>query len=71
MTIDLKSFVLFHRLDKCKLKWNYIPSKESIQYTMHRLIGAALLLDKVKYLFPGFSLFQILTYGNLRSRSSW
>ncbi|GAN08669.1 hypothetical protein MAM1_0217c08184 [Mucor ambiguus] len=35
-------------LDKCTSKWNYIPSKESIQYTLHRLIGAALLLDKIK-----------------------
>lgn len=34
-------------LDNCTGNWNYIPTKESIQYTMHRLIGAALLLDKV------------------------
>ncbi|CAO3663471.1 unnamed protein product [Rhizopus microsporus] len=35
-------------LDKCTGKWTFIPSKESIQYTMHRLIGAALILDKLK-----------------------
>ncbi|CEP07557.1 hypothetical protein [Parasitella parasitica] len=35
-------------LDKCITRWKFIPSKESIQYTMHRLIGAALLLDKIK-----------------------
>ncbi|KAI9486779.1 MAG: hypothetical protein EXX96DRAFT_550550 [Benjaminiella poitrasii] len=35
-------------LDKCTSKWNYIPSKESVQYTLHRLIGASLLLDKLK-----------------------
>ncbi|KAI8380187.1 hypothetical protein BD560DRAFT_347885 [Blakeslea trispora] len=27
---------------------NYIPSKESVYYTLHRLISAALLLDKIK-----------------------
>ncbi|KAI7902318.1 uncharacterized protein BX663DRAFT_543341 [Cokeromyces recurvatus] len=35
-------------LDKCTSKWNFIPSKESVQYTLHRLIGAALLLDKLR-----------------------
>ncbi|GAA5797894.1 hypothetical protein HPULCUR_003290 [Helicostylum pulchrum] len=35
-------------LEKCTGNSNYIPSKECIQYTMHRLIGAALILDKLK-----------------------
>lgn len=39
---------MFFSLEKCTSKQNYIPSKESIQYTLHRLIGTALLLDKLK-----------------------
>lgn len=42
------SFYNAKSLDKCKGNWNYIPSKESIQYTMHRLIATSLVLDKLK-----------------------
>ncbi|KAI8997854.1 hypothetical protein BDB01DRAFT_772670 [Pilobolus umbonatus] len=35
-------------ITKCTGRWNYIPTKESIQYSMHRLISMALVLDKIK-----------------------
>ncbi|KAI8391265.1 uncharacterized protein BYT42DRAFT_556228 [Radiomyces spectabilis] len=35
-------------LQQCTGKWNYIPSKEFSEYTMHRLIAAALVLDKLQ-----------------------
>lgn len=45
---ELTEFFFFSfSLDKCKGNWNFIPSKESIQYTMHRLVAASLVLDKV------------------------
>lgn len=36
------------RLDKCTGRWSFIPSKESVEYCMHRLVGANLILDKLK-----------------------
>ncbi|KAI8878460.1 hypothetical protein K501DRAFT_228423 [Backusella circina FSU 941] len=42
------SFWSAKTLDKCTGKWNFIPSKESVQYTLHRLISASLLIDKLK-----------------------
>lgn len=46
----MKIDIFFKRLEQCKGPNYYIPTKESIHYTMHRIIGAALLLDKVKYM---------------------
>ncbi|KAG1048741.1 hypothetical protein G6F46_003358 [Rhizopus delemar] len=42
------SFWNVKTLDKCTGNWTFIPSKESIEYSMHRIIGASLILDKLK-----------------------
>ncbi|ORY97241.1 hypothetical protein BCR43DRAFT_489461 [Syncephalastrum racemosum] len=38
-----------HTLTKCEGPWNYIPSREVLEYVMHRLTSAALILDKLRY----------------------
>ncbi|KAI9496695.1 hypothetical protein BDB00DRAFT_103689 [Zychaea mexicana] len=35
-------------LEKCQGPWNYIPTKEFAEYTMHRIISAVLVLDKLQ-----------------------
>ncbi|CDH55819.1 predicted protein [Lichtheimia corymbifera JMRC:FSU:9682] len=37
-------------IDNCKGPWNFIPTKELAEYTMHRIIAAALLLDRLQAL---------------------
>lgn len=46
--ISISPFV--HRIDNCKGPWNFIPTKELAEYTMHRIIAAALLLDRLQAL---------------------
>lgn len=36
--------------DNCKGPWNFTPTKEFAEYTMHRIIAAALLLDRLQAL---------------------
>ncbi|KAL0078961.1 hypothetical protein F4703DRAFT_1877990 [Phycomyces blakesleeanus] len=43
-----KAFWNAKTIEACQGKWNFIPSKEFAEYTMHRLISATLLLDKLQ-----------------------
>ncbi|KAI7859387.1 hypothetical protein BDC45DRAFT_214163 [Circinella umbellata] len=42
------SFWNVKSLEKCQGPWNFIPTKEFAEYTMHRIIAATLVLDKLQ-----------------------
>ncbi|KAI9020156.1 hypothetical protein CLU79DRAFT_755953 [Phycomyces nitens] len=48
VTDILKVFWNAKTVEACEGNWNFIPTKEFAEYTMHRLIAATLLLDKLQ-----------------------